>query len=160
MKKAVLYPGSFDPVTNGHVDVVRRALKIFDEVHIAVARDSSKKSLFTVEERVAMLKAVFKGSRRVKISSFSGLLSTYVRVTGLKTVIRGLRMVTDFDYEFSLALMNRKQHPNLETVFLMTNESLQFVSSTMIRQIAALGGPVGTFVPAVVEKALKQKFKR
>lgn len=158
--RTVLYPGSFDPITNGHVDVVRRALKIFDEVRVAVAKDSPKTPLFTVEERVELLRRVFAGERRVKVEAFSGLLSEYVRACGVTTVIRGLRMVTDFDYEFSLALMNRKQHPEMETVFLMTNEALQFVSSTMVRQIAALGGSVAAFVPPAVERALKRKFRR
>ena len=158
MKKIALYPGSFDPVTNGHVDVVYRALKVFDKIVIAVAEDSPKKSLFSVEERVSMLKEVFKSEKKVTICSFKGLLSDFVRESGITTVIRGLRMVTDFDYEFSLALMNRKQNPDMETVFFMTNESLQFVSSTMIRQIAMLGGSVKNYVPSVVEKYLIKKF--
>lgn len=158
MKKIALYPGSFDPITNGHVDVVYRALKVFDKIVIAVAEDSPKKSLFSVEERVSMLKEVFKSEKKVTICSFKGLLSDFVRESGITTVIRGLRMVTDFDYEFSLALMNRKQNPDMETVFFMTNESLQFVSSTMIRQIAMLGGSIKNYVPSVVEKYLIKKF--
>jgi len=158
VKKIALYPGSFDPITNGHVDVVYRALKVFDKIVIAVAEDSPKKSLFSVEERVSMLKEVFKSEKKVTICSFKGLLSDFVRESGITTVIRGLRMVTDFDYEFSLALMNRKQNPDMETVFFMTNESLQFVSSTMIRQIAMLGGSVKNYVPSVVEKYLIKKF--
>ena len=157
-KRMAIYPGSFDPITNGHVDVVHRASKIFDHIVLAIVHNPSKKSLFTVEERERMIREVFKSDRKVSVESFSGLLSEFVEKKRIYTVIRGLRVVTDFDYELSLALMNQKLNPKLETLFFMTNEKFLFISSSLIKEVAQFGGDAAGYVPALVGRKLAEKF--
>jgi len=163
MKAKAVYPGSFDPVTYGHIDLIKRALKIFDTVIIAVAHNPEKKPLFTVEERLKMLKAATKGLRGVVIEDFDGLVVDYVRKKGALVVIRGLRMLSDFEYEFQMALTNRKLAPNIETIFMMPSEQYSYLSSKLIKEAVALGagvkGGVKAFVPNFVEKALIKKLR-
>jgi len=155
--KIAIYPGSFDPVTNGHLDILERALKLFDKVIIAVAVNSAKNPLFSMEERVQLLRAATKRYSHVEVDSLHGLLVEYVQQKKATAVVRGLRAMTDFEYELQLALMNRKLFEQMETVFLMPNEKYTYLSSNVVREIARLGGDVGKFVPSVVVKALKQK---
>lgn len=160
MRRAI-YPGTFDPITNGHLDVAERALRLFDEVIIAVANNSGKNPLFSLEERVQMTKssvAHLQGSERLSVGCFDDLLVNYAKNQGACAVIRGLRAVSDFEFEFQLALMNRKLNPDLETIFLMPKESYTYLSSRMIKEIARLGGPVDGFVPQVVEQELLKKY--
>lgn len=153
-----LYPGSFDPVTNGHLDIAQRAYKVCDLLHIAVVANPSKKSLFTVEKRVELLKTTTRHLRDVVISSFDGLLVDYARHIKADLIFRGLRAVSDFEYEFQMALINRTLHPGIEVVFLVPNEKFIFLSSNSIKELAMLGGDVSGFVPPAVEKALRQAF--
>lgn len=157
--KAAIYPGSFDPITNGHADIIRRASRIFDRIYVAVAQNPSKKYLFTATERQQMIRTIFKDNKKVAVESFDGLLIDYVAQRKVNTVIRGLRVVTDFDYELSLALMNKNLNRDLETVFFMTDEKLLFISSSMIKEVAKFGGNVRDYVPQLVEKELKKKLK-
>jgi len=160
MKRAV-YPGTFDPITLGHLDVLARAVRIFDEVVIAVAEDSGKDASFSVGERTKLIQECV-GSEpwadRVHIASFRGLLVEFARREKAVAVIRGLRAVSDFEYEFQLALTNRRLHPELESVFLMPRETLAFLSSNLVRELARLGAPLEEFVPPAVVKALHKKF--
>jgi pantetheine-phosphate adenylyltransferase len=157
--KAAIYPGSFDPITNGHADIIRRASRIFDRIYIGVAQNPMKKYLFTGAERQEMIRHVFKGNKKIVVESFDGLLSDYVARKKVFIVIRGLRVVTDFDYELSLALMNKNLNRELETVFFMTDEKLLFISSSLIKEVAKFGGNIRDYVPAHVEKALNKKLK-
>ena len=160
MKRAV-YPGTFDPITLGHLDVLARAVRIFDEVIIAVAEDSGKDASFSVSERVKLIKECVGSeswANRVRIASFQGLLVEFARKEKAVAVIRGLRAVSDFEYEFQLALTNRRLHPELESVFLMPRETLAFLSSNLVRELARLGAPLEEFVPPAVVKALHKKF--
>ena len=156
-----VYPGSFDPITNGHVDLIKRTLRVFDRVIVAIAVNPNKEnSLFSVEERLAMIREVFRGLRkRVKVDSFEGLLVNYARRTGAKVIIRGLRAVSDFEYEFQMAMMNRRLQPDLETLFMMTGESYFYISSHLVEEVMSLGGDVSGLVPKNVIKKLKKKFK-
>ena len=156
MRKAI-YPGSFDPLTNGHLDVLQRAIGLFDEVVIAVAKDNAKTSLFTVDERVELIQAAFQ-HERVKVVPFEGLLVNFAQQLGAVALVRGLRAVSDFEFEFQLALMNRKLSPTLETVFLMPREELTYISSRLVREIARLGGDIDLFVPPNVARALRQRL--
>jgi len=149
-ERAALYPGTFDPVTNGHVDVIRRATRLFDRVVVAIGTNTAKKPSFSVEERLEHLRWACAGLPGVEVSCFQGLLTTAVRDVGAVAVIRGLRAVSDFEYEFQMALMNRELSPDCETVFLMPSPGYSFVSSTMIREIARLGGDVSSFVPSAI----------
>ena len=162
MKRAV-YPGTFDPITLGHLDVLARAARIFDEVIIAVAEDSGKDAAFTVAERVKLIEQCL-GSEpwisRARVASFHGLLVEFARKEKAVAVIRGLRAVSDFEYEFQLALTNRRLHPELESVFLMPRETLSFLSSNLVRELARLGAPLDEFVPAAVVTALRKKFPK
>lgn len=151
-----LYPGSFDPVTNGHLDIAKRAFDICDVLHIAVVANPSKDALFSVEERVGLLKKTTRNLPKVVISSFNGLLVDYARQIKANIIFRGLRAVSDFEYEFQMALINRNLHPDIEVVFLVPNEKFIFLSSSSIKEVAKLGGNVKNFVPAVVEKALRR----
>ncbi len=153
-----LYPGSFDPVTNGHLDIAKRAFDICDELHLAVVGNPSKRALFPVEERVELLKKTTKHLPKVKISSFDGLLVNYAREIKANIIFRGLRAVSDFEFEFQMALINRSLHPGIEVVFLVPNEKFIFLSSSSIKEVAKLGGNVKGFVPAVVQKALKRVY--
>jgi len=158
--KIAIYPGTFDPVTNGHIDILERALKLFDKVIITIARNTAKNPLFTEEERITLLRQVTKHFKNVEVDSFEGLLVEYVEKRGAISVVRGLRAMTDFEYELQMALMNRKLDETMETIFLMPNEKYTYLSSNFVREIARLGGDVSKFVPPVVLKALRQKNKK
>lgn len=153
-----IYPGSFDPVTFGHVNVVKRALKIFDKIVVAVAINTTKRGTFTINERVRMLKAVFKDEKNVEVDSFSGLLVDYVRKRGGQAILRGIRTVTDFDYEFQMALANKSLDPNVEQVFMMTEGKYLYQSSSIIKEIISLGGSPTDMVPKIVENNLRKKL--
>lgn len=157
--KAAIYPGSFDPVTNGHLDVIQRALRIFDHVVVAVANNTNKKSLFSIKERVDLLKDVTKGMKGVEVDTFDSLVIDYARRKKVNVLIRGLRMTSDFDYEFQIALTNRRLAEDIETVFLMPSEHVSFLSSSLLKEVASLNGDISTLVPKAVEQALK-KFAR
>jgi pantetheine-phosphate adenylyltransferase len=160
MTYIVLYPGSFDPLTRGHEDLIRRSLQLADRVVVAVAVNAAKSPLFTVDERVAMLRAVVGDEPRVEIRSFNGLLADFAREVRAALVVRGLRAVSDFEYEFQMALMNRQLNPELETVFLVPDLGLTFLSSSVVREVARFGGDVRPFVHPAVAQALKEKFRR
>jgi pantetheine-phosphate adenylyltransferase len=159
MKKKAVYPGTFDPVTYGHIDLIKRALKIFDTVVIAVAHNADKMPLFSVDERMAMLRQATKGMKGVVIESFDGLAVDYVRRKGSVVMVRGLRMLSDFEYEFQMALTNRKFAQDIETIFMMPSESYSYLSSKLIKEAFALGANVRDFVPPFVAKALTQKLR-
>ena len=152
------YPGTFDPVTLGHVDLIRRAAKLFDEVIVGVAGNRDKSPLFTLEERVALLEQVVSGMENVRVIGFNNLLIDCVREQNADTILRGLRAVSDFEYEFQLAAMNRHLDPEIETTFLTPAESYAFLSSTLIKEVASLGGDVSEFVPQQVMKALVRVY--
>lgn len=156
-----VYPGSFDPFTNGHVDLVKRTLRVFDQVIVAIATNPNKEdSLFSVEERLEMIREVFqKFGNRVKADSFEGLLVDYAQQVRAKAIIRGLRAVSDFEYEFQMTMMNRGLNPNLETLFMMTGQSYFYISSRLVKEVVSLGGDVSELVPRSVLKRLKEKFK-
>ncbi len=160
MKPKAVYPGTFDPLTRGHEDIVRRAAGVFDEVIVAVAENTSKRSTFSLAERVDMAAEVLADCPNVRVVAFSGLLMQFVREQGAKVVVRGLRAVSDFEYEFQLAGMNRKLYPEVETLFLTPAEQYMFISASLVREIAALGGDVSQFVPPLVEARLKQKISK
>ncbi len=155
-----MYPGSFDPITRGHEDIVRRTLKMADRVIVAVAHTSTqvKNSLFTVEERVALIQRVFEDEERVEAMPFQGLMVKFARAQGARVVIRGLRAVSDFEYELQMAQMNRELRPEIETVFLAPEVDFSFLSSSLVREVAALGGDVSRFVPPPVLEALRDKL--
>jgi len=154
-----VYPGTFDPMTLGHEDVVRRATQLFESVIVAVAAGHHKKAMFTLPERIEMAREVVKGYPQVQVESFSGLLRDFVVARGGKAMVRGLRAVTDFDYEFQLAGMNRSLMPDVETVFLTPSDKYQFISSTFVREIAVLGGEVDKFVSPTVQRRLAEKVR-
>lgn len=156
MRRAI-YPGSFDPITNGHLDVLQRAAGLFDELIVAVAQDNAKQSLFTVEERVELLVGATEHIPNLKVMPFQGLLVDFAKQQGAVALVRGLRAVSDFEFEFQLALMNRKLEPNLETMFLMPREELTYISSRLVKEISRLGGNVNQFVPPHVVAALKAR---
>jgi pantetheine-phosphate adenylyltransferase len=156
MRRNLIYPGSFDPPTLGHLDLIRRGHAIFPELTVAVLRNAGKTPLFSVEERVAMLKRLTKGLKGVKVESFDGLLIDYVHQNKNPVVLCGLRVVSDFEYEFQMALMNRKLDPNFEVLYLMPDERYSYISSSLVREVARLGGPVETFVPAEVAKRVRE----
>lgn len=156
MKKAI-YPGTFDPVTVGHLDVIRRAAKLCDRLVVAVAASSRKNTWFSLEERVALLRAAVKGIQNVEVTQFDGLLVNFARKQKANVLVRGLRAFSDFEYEFQMALSNRKLAPDIETMFLMTSEAHSYVSSTTVKEIWTLGGDISGFVPKNVEQALKNK---
>ncbi len=160
MRRVAICPGTFDPVTNGHIDIVKRSLGIFDEVVVAVAPNPKKTPLFSVEVRMELIRESFKGLDRVTVESFDGLLVDYVRGKGGVAIVRGLRAVSDFEYELQMALMNRRLDSAIETVFMMPSEEYSFLTSTMIKEIASFGGSVRGLVPEVVEKALREAFGR
>jgi pantetheine-phosphate adenylyltransferase len=159
MEKVAIYPGSFDPITYGHVDVIERALEIFDKVIVAIAHNAEKRNLFTVEERLEMVKTIFKDTPNVIVDSFKGLLVDYVAKTNAKVILRGLRATSDFEYEFHMASMNRSLNTHLDTLFMMTSKDYFFVSSRTIKEVASLGGAVEGLVPDTVVTRLKEKFK-
>jgi pantetheine-phosphate adenylyltransferase len=160
MTKIALYPGSFDPPTKGHEDLVRRSLALADQVIVAIAVNGAKQPLFTVEERLAMLRDTVGGDSRVSIQSFDGLLAEFAKRVGASIIVRGLRAVSDFEYEFQMALMNRRLHPSLETVFLVPAVDLTYLSSSLVREVARFGGDVGGLVHPAVAAALGSRFRR
>jgi len=160
LEKLAIYPGSFDPVTNGHIDLIKRATGIFSRVIVAVANNTHKKPLFSVDERVEMLQACTKGIKGIQVEAFNGLVVEYARKNNVKVLIRGLRMISDFEYEFQMALTNRRFNEELETVFLMPSEGYSFLSSTLLKEAAALGADVSSFVPDMVNERMKQKFAK
>lgn len=154
-----IYPGTFDPITNGHLDLVQRGLRIFDEIIIAVAPSPKKQPLFTLEERLKMIRESVKGYKNVGVEAFNGLLVEYAKSRGDAAIIRGLRAVSDFEYELQMALMNRRLDTSVETVFMMPSEEYSFLTSTIVKEAASFGGSVRGLVPEVVERALNEKFK-
>jgi pantetheine-phosphate adenylyltransferase len=156
--RIAVYPGTFDPITLGHEDIVRRAADLFDEVIVAVAGSTNKRTLFSLEERVALAQSVFKTAENVKVMGFNSLLMQFVQEQGAQIVVRGLRAASDFEYEFQLAGMNRKLFPQLETLFLTPSEQYMFVSSTLVREVAILDGDVQQFVSPTVNAAIKSKL--
>jgi pantetheine-phosphate adenylyltransferase len=158
--RSAIYPGTFDPVTYGHLDIVERAAGVFDEVIIAVATDNNKSPLFSLEERIRLFSEAIAHMPNVSIRSFRGLTVDFARRCGSPAIIRGLRAMSDFEYEFQLALMNKKLAPDIETVFLMTRSDFSIISSSAIKTVASLRGNVSEFVPEHVEKALMEKYRR
>lgn len=160
MKCRAVYPGTFDPITNGHLDLIERSLMIFDELIVAVAHNPDKSPLFSVKERVNMIKETTVKMKRVIVSDFDGLLINFARDSNAQVIIRGLRAISDFEYEFQMALMNRKLNDNIETVFMMPHQAYSFLSSRMVKEIASYGGCIKGLVPECVEKKLLSKFKK
>lgn len=160
MNRTVICPGSFDPVTLGHVDIISRAATMFDKVIVAVLVNSSKKPSFTTEERIAFLEKVFKDFDNIEIRSFDGLLAEYARKTGADAVVRGLRAVSDFEYEFQMSLTNKSLNPDLETIFLTSRAEYMFLSSSIVKQIATLNGDITNFVPECIHDEIKKRLAR
>ena len=158
MQRAV-YPGSFDPITNGHLDVIFRAAHLFDEVIVAIAHNDQKKPLFDVDERVALIEEATQKNEHIRVTRFDGLLVEFANQVEAAAVVRGLRAISDFEFEFQMALMNRKLEPKLETVFLTPREEFTYISSRLVKEVARLGGDVSEFVPANVATALAGRFK-
>ncbi len=158
--RTAIYPGTFDPITNGHIDIIERALKLFDKVIITVARNSAKDPLFSEEERLAMIKVAVRHLKGVEVDTFDGLLVSYARRKKATAFVRGLRAISDFEYELQMALMNRKLNEDLVTVFLMPNEKYTYLDSSIVREIASHRGNVSKFVPSHVLRELKKKFSR
>ena len=158
MKSTAIYPGSFDPITYGHLDIIKRAVKIFDKVIVAVAHNNEKDPLFNVSERVGLLKKATRGIKGVEIDDFHGLVVDYVKTKKARVVIRGLRMISDFEYEFQMALTNRKLSQDVETIFMMPSEAYSYLSSKLIKEAASLGANLKGFVPGFIEKAIKLKI--
>ena len=153
-----VFPGSFDPITNGHLDIVDRGLAVFDRVRMAILMNPEKQPLFSVEERVAIIREAYRGNPRVDVDTFSGLLVDYAERVGAGVIIRGIRAISDFEYELQMALMNRRLNPQIETVFMIPAESYSYVSSRLVKEIFQLGGRVSDLVPKVVEKRLRDKY--
>src|SRR4051812_4791198 len=160
MTRRAIYPGSFDPVTNGHLDVIERARKLFDEVIVAVAHNDQKNPLFSLEERLDLLRSTIGASKNVEVAPLGGLLVNFAIAREATAVIRGLRAISDFEFEFQMALMNRKLEATVETIFLMPKEEYPYLSSRIVKEIARLGGDVSQFVPARVAKALRAKLEQ
>jgi pantetheine-phosphate adenylyltransferase len=156
-RSVAVFPGSFDPITNGHLDIISRSLSVFDEVIIAILMNPEKRPLFTVDERVEIIREAYQGERRVKVETFSGLLVDYAVSVGASVIVRGLRAISDFEYEFQMALMNRRLNPRIDTVFLMAPEGYSYLSSRLVKEVFQLGGKVSELVPAVVERRLREK---
>ncbi len=156
--KTAIYPGTFDPITNGHIDILERAMKLFDRVIITIARDSTKNPMFTEQERLEMIRGIVRKHRNVEVDSFEGLLVQYARKKKATAIVRGLRAISDFEYELQMALMNRKLDDNVETVFLMPNEKYTYLNSSIVREIARLRGDVSEFVPELVRVSLERKI--
>jgi pantetheine-phosphate adenylyltransferase len=158
--RKVLYPGTFDPITNGHIDIIRRARELFDGVVVTVAINPSKTPLFSVDERVKMIQASVHGFDNIDVDSFNGLVVDHAKQVGAVGIIRGLRAVSDFEYEFQMALMNRKLAGDIATVFLMPHEKYTYLNSSIVRNLASLKSDVSDFVPPIVSEALKKKFSK
>jgi pantetheine-phosphate adenylyltransferase len=157
-EKIAVYPGSFDPITNGHVNLIERALEVFDKLVVAVAHNPNKSALFSVEERLEMIRVALKKDPRVAVASFEGLLVDFVEKQGARVIVRGLRALSDFEYEFQMTLMNRKLNRKVDTIFLMTGYKWFYTSSRIIKEAASLGGSVRGLVPEIVHQRLKGKF--
>ena len=153
-----VFPGSFDPITNGHLDIVDRALAVFDRVRMAILRNPEKQPLFSVDERLALIREAYRGNPRVEADSFTGLLVDYAEKAGASVLIRGIRAISDFEYELQMGLMNRRLNPQIETVFMIPAESYSYVSSRLVKEVFQLGGRVSDLVPQVVEKRLREKY--
>ena len=158
MPRIAIYPGTFDPITNGHIDVIHRAGRLFDRVIVAVSTNPAKKPVFTVEERVGLIREALRDQKNVEVEDFKGLLVEYAHSRNAVAIVRGLRAISDFEYEFQMALVNRKISNGLVTVFLMPHEKYTYLNSTIVKEVASLGGNVEEFVPENVLKALKAKF--
>ncbi|MCW8857751.1 MAG: pantetheine-phosphate adenylyltransferase [Kangiella sp.] len=159
MMKKVLYPGTFDPITKGHMDLVDRACRLFDKVVIAIAHSPSKKPLFSLDERVDMVRMIFADNPQVEVLGFRGLLANFAKKNEAIAILRGIRAVSDFEFEFQLANMNRHLDPDLESIFLTPSEKYSYISSSLVREVASLGGDISAFVDERVEQALLEKFK-
>ncbi len=158
--RRVIYPGTFDPITNGHLDIIERAMMLFDNVTIGVTTNPAKNPLFTVEERVALIRQITQDFKNVQVDSFGGLLVDYANRLGACAIIRGLRAISDFEYEFQMALVNRKISEGIVTVFLMPNEKYTYLNSTIVKELATFGGDISRFVPPLVEAQVKQKLQK
>jgi pantetheine-phosphate adenylyltransferase len=159
-RSLAVIPGSFDPITNGHLDIIARSLTVFDAVTVAILVNPEKQPLFTVEERVEIIRETHRGDRRVKVDTFTGLLVDYAEKAGATVIVRGLRAISDFEYEFQMALMNRHLNAKIETVFMMPAERYSYLSSRLVKEVFQLGGDVGELVPPVVERRLREKYGR
>lgn len=157
-EKIAVVPGSFDPITNGHIDIIRRAADVFDTVYVAVLNNSAKQPLFSIEERIALIDEVTKDLPNIRIETSSGLLIDYAREKKAKAIVRGLRAVSDFEYEMQITSMNRVLDENIETFFIMSKNQYSFLSSSIVKEVAKYGGKVSELVPAIVDQALKEKF--
>lgn len=160
MAEKALYPGTFDPITFGHIDLIKRTRKIFDSLVVAVADNPDKHPLFSVAERIEIIKEVTSDTNGIEVTSFSDLTARYAKGIEAPVIIRGLRAISDFEFEFQMALMNRKIEPTVETVFLMPNEKYSYLSSSLIKDIAKRGGDISCFVPPIVERKLKERFSK
>ena len=160
MKKSVIYPGSFDPLTNGHVNIIERASKCFDQVIIGVAKNSSKNSILTSDERVKLLKKVFKNKKKIKVDQFEGLLAHYVDKMKIYTILRGMRTVQDFEYELQMATSNNKLNNKIETIFMVADGNFSHISASLIKDIVRLNGDASNFIPKIVETELRRKLLR
>jgi pantetheine-phosphate adenylyltransferase len=158
--KIAIYPGSFDPITNGHIDIINRSRCLFEKLIVAVSHNANKKALFSIKERIAIIKHTVKEYSNIEVDSFKGLLVDYVRQKKAHVIIRGLRAISDFEYEFQMALMNRRLDDNVLTLFMMPHEKYIYVSSQLIKEVFALGGEIYGLVPDIVEEKMKEKFKR
>jgi pantetheine-phosphate adenylyltransferase len=159
-KNVAVYPGSYDPLTNGHIDIIERGLKIFDKIVVAVMKNPAKTYLFSLEERCQILRSVFKNKDKIQIVHFEGLLVDFVKAREITTIVRGLRAISDFEIEFQMALMNRKIEPRIETIFFVPSETYSFLSSKLVKEVYQLGGEVRSMVPTIVDRKLKKKFRR
>ncbi len=159
-ERIAVYPGSFDPITYGHLHIIERGLEVFDRIVIAVARNSEKKSLFTNQERIKLIEQAVGGNQRIKVDTFDGLLVDYVIGQGASVILRGLRAVSDFEYEFQIAQMNHNLRPEVETLFMMTSVPYGYLSSSIVKEVASLNGPIQSLVPPVVKEALEEKFSQ
>ena len=158
--RSAVYPGSFDPITNGHLDIVERGLRVFDRVRMAILVNVEKQPLFSVEERLAIIREAYAGNPRVEVDTFSGLLVDYAERVGASVIIRGIRAISDFEYEFQMALMNRRLADDIETVFMMPAEAYTYISSRLVREVFTLGGAITGLVPEAVEVRMRRKLAR
>ena len=158
--KSALYPGTFDPITNGHLDLIRRSLALFDKLYVAVLRNPLKDTLFSVEERLVLIRHCVSDLERIEVRQFEGLTVAFAQKLGVTALVRGVRLFSDFEYEFQMALTNRKLAAEIETIFLMPSEKYSYVSSSLVKDIVRHGGDISCFVPSFVEGALKEKFGR
>lgn len=159
-RKVAIYPGSFDPFTNGHINIIERGVRVFDNVIVAIAHNTSKKTTFTIEERVEIIREVFQNRPEVKVDYFQGLLVEYAKKMGTNIVLRGMRTVSDFEYELQMALSNKTLYPEIETIFMVTEGTYSYISSSLIKEIITLGGSAKEMIPEIVEKKLKEKLPR